>query len=1158
MSNTVHANSEKTSKRYTTEEVLKLEEDEIKAQRAQRLPVSQFPMDTETNKPAHIGLSFSGGGIRSATFNLGVLQGLREAGVLRFIDYLSTVSGGGYIGAWFTALNYRRARLQEQQAIQAKADTPAAPVSKHDDPLGYAFLDELNESGSGSPFIHHLRAYSRYLAPRSGITSGDTWTMVSIWMRNTFLIQLTIVSLLVAAVCAVDALPFAFRFLLEKTMPPTGSQPVLEGSWWWPLVFVQIACITLLVVWSLFSVEFTHNRTFYAGLRRKLEAAKIAGVKQTPATSAEALQWMCKAEKIFSNPTVGWAIMSFTLLGGSFLSSIQIFRMMEDKIPVVSFSSPMGWPVDVPVSCMVLIVAALSVLLCRYEGCKWEWVTRKPLSMLVQLAFQWLAGVLLIWGVHTFFSHLSRTDLGSDKGALISWATIFGPLMIMSGYCMILTLAIGIQGNEMEEKVREWWGRAGAWVVMTGLLYLLVTLLAISGPWMMQQASKLLNGWLTNTMILGWVTATCLAVLAGRSNKTSGKGGAPPATEGLAAHLPLLVLVGLLLSLSCLVHSILSSIAGSPHVFLLSISNSSAPCLFITTWMVLGGGTLLLSAMLMRWLDLNLFSMNPFYRNRLERCYLGGSRLDARVADPLTGFDFGNDELFDLGDDLRLASIRTRQPAKGDEGNASADLLAGQACELFPGPFPIINTAVNTGASAGNDVQDRSSESFAFTPISAGYDYWRASLGRKQLADPALVKQRECHRPTSEYGCPYGWTVGRSISVSGAAASPNSGYHTSPLVAFMLTIFNARLGWWAPNPQLDSVWKKPTPGRSSGFFGCLFRELTGSANLDSNFVYLSDGGHFENLGLYELVRRRCKVIIVGDGECDPGYTFQGLGMAIRRCRVDFGAEINIDPTQIRPDPATGLSRAHVAIGTIKYAGDSREGRLAETGTLIYIKSSVTGDEQRDVQQYRAENNRFPHEPTGDQFYSEAQFESYRRLGHHIAQKVFMPARYIGTPSDSGFLHYVDKITSFWAPPPRTNVSGFVNHADTLLDIWRQAAADTQASDDLHQALTAGCEHFFSSLQQKETVTAAAKAAPPARSERYIIQQMLQLMENVFLDLDLAHHAEHPDNAGWMRLFKIWRKSTAVQQVWTATQSTYGERFKTFWNEQLIISDEEIA
>src|SRR6185503_8936686 len=142
---------------------------------------------------------------------------------------------------------------------------------------------------------------------------------------------------------------------------------------------------------------------------------------------------------------------------------------------------------------------------------------------------------------------------------------------------------------------------------------------------------------------------------------------------------------------------------------------------------------------------------------------------------------------------------------------------------------------------------------------------------------------------------------------------------------------------------------------------------------------------FENLGVYELIRRRCKFIIACDAEEDGRFSMEALGGMVRKCRIDFGVEIDIDTSEIRSCDEKGNSRGHCAVGRIYYPG------VAEPGFLVYLKSSLTGDEVSDILQYKTQNRAFPHESTGDQFFSESQFESYRSLGYHVVRKAFRPA-----------------------------------------------------------------------------------------------------------------------------------------------------------------------
>jgi hypothetical protein len=162
----------------------------------------------------------------------------------------------------------------------------------------------------------------------------------------------------------------------------------------------------------------------------------------------------------------------------------------------------------------------------------------------------------------------------------------------------------------------------------------------------------------------------------------------------------------------------------------------------------------------------------------------------------------------------------------------------------------------------------------------------------------------------------------------------------------------------------------------------LITELIANTSTARDFVLLSDGGHFENMGLYELIRRRCRFIIVSDAQEDEKFKLEGIGGAIRKCRVDFGVAIDLNLEALRPLGDQALSRFHYSVGTVTYPGE------AECGKLIYIKATVTGDEPLDVIEFREQHKEFPHTPTADQFFDELHFESYRALGQHTAKQIF--------------------------------------------------------------------------------------------------------------------------------------------------------------------------
>lgn len=158
----------------------------------------------------------------------------------------------------------------------------------------------------------------------------------------------------------------------------------------------------------------------------------------------------------------------------------------------------------------------------------------------------------------------------------------------------------------------------------------------------------------------------------------------------------------------------------------------------------------------------------------------------------------------------------------------------------------------------------------------------------------------------------------------------------------------------------------------------LLAEMLMRLNERGRWVNLSDGGHIENLATLELLRRRCKFIVIGDGEADPDMHFFGLATLLRTARIDLGIEIDLHLDALRL-AANACSHEHVAIGRIAYPGDP------EPGYLLYLKSSVSGDEDEVVAEYRNRSPSFPHESTADQFFNEGQFEAYRALGEHVGQ-----------------------------------------------------------------------------------------------------------------------------------------------------------------------------
>jgi hypothetical protein len=241
-----------------------------------------------------------------------------------------------------------------------------------------------------------------------------------------------------------------------------------------------------------------------------------------------------------------------------------------------------------------------------------------------------------------------------------------------------------------------------------------------------------------------------------------------------------------------------------------------------------------------------------------------------------------------------------------------------------------------------------------------------------------------------------------AVAISGAAFSPTMGKFTKRLYTFLMTLLNARLGVWVPNPRFlgkkepetDSFDKalrsrlafwlnerlgvRPRPG-----LRYLLYEFLGWHRLDRRYAYVTDGGHYDNLGLVELIRRGCTEIWCFDASGDKVDTFNTLGEAISMARTDLLVETQINPEVLAPEKdGDGTAPADVVTGTYRYpkndAGEVVEGRL------IFAKAAVTSKAPWDVRAFGKKDKNFPNHSTIDQLFTDQKFESYRRLGEQAA------------------------------------------------------------------------------------------------------------------------------------------------------------------------------
>ena len=181
----------------------------------------------------------------------------------------------------------------------------------------------------------------------------------------------------------------------------------------------------------------------------------------------------------------------------------------------------------------------------------------------------------------------------------------------------------------------------------------------------------------------------------------------------------------------------------------------------------------------------------------------------------------------------------------------------------------------------------------------------------------------------------------------------------------------------SPNFKAKSDWRPPSL--------LLFREMFGRLHHKGKWVNVSDGGHIENLGAFELLRRRCEVIIIGEGEADANRGFPGLSTLLRLAEIDLGVKITFPAgslgrigLDVNKEGCKQTDRRHFAVAEISYPVGSID--EVEKGYLLYVRSSLVGDEDQIISSYRSTSKSFPHESTADQMFNEGQFEAYRRLG----------------------------------------------------------------------------------------------------------------------------------------------------------------------------------
>lgn len=857
----------------------------------------------ESRSP-RVGVALSGGGIRSATLSLGIFQGLAKLGLLRHIDYLSTVSGGGYFGGFFGHL------VQRAEDVAGKDRLERLRRQRGDDRM--ALVEELLTDLDSEP-LKHLRENGRYLSPNG---AGDLLLGAAVALRN-WVSVLWVVSV------------FALSLLSLAALVRLGLEEILV----------------------------------------------LAGRIQLP----------------------------------------------------IPWPAPVPWPVPWLSPWWIGAAAALVFLAVPPGWAYWMVPDRRDWHPWQSLFFRWLAVAVGIGaGVWAF--------LAPGVSLTVRW------LLIGLGVVALLTLGCYWAAprtkklGEPRSVMRSWLSRAVARALIVVAVLAGLALVDSIARWIVVQGHGTLGG-----------AVYALAVGAAafmRRNVASlvdrlGANKRPPLPVNLLVYAAAgTLIVATLSAIGTIPYFVTLGGNGAPPVYF-----PAAPTGGVASLAWLFGASAVLAWVIGRlWPFVNRSSLHAVYEARLRRAYLGASNKD-RVGEgenrpPLTeplptdGLPLAEYDPARFGGPVHLINVTVNETVMGRSQVEQHD-RKGMGMAVGPVGVSVARTHHAVWSDGpGSDDRDRGGEADP-APTEAGAE----ERSRRGSPSPSVDRFRVFARNAT----PEDLDVGQWIAISGAAFSTGLGSRTNLGLSLLAGLFNIRLGYWwrsgiAPRWRTGAT-RRTRAKRAVGVVRSWFpvqsslmdewlARFPGVARED---WYLSDGGHFENLAGYELIRRRLPFIVMCDNEGDPDYRFSGLANLVRKARLDFDAHVRflddaalkkVLPDQgdlrkwIRPlsalrrgkravepvdDPVTKQSRldvqsdrgelslARAALARIEYADGER-------GWLLYLKPTLLGDEPADVAQYHAEHPDFPHESTVDQFFDEAQWESYRRLGEHMASRLFgMPA-----------------------------------------------------------------------------------------------------------------------------------------------------------------------
>jgi hypothetical protein len=809
-----------------------------------------------------VGLSLSGGGIRSATTNLGILQALSRMGILPKADYLSTVSGGGYIGSCLSALLSLKSGAdpgaadqfdyRARTALRFTTRWQSFPFNPDLAPTVGRCCEPTATPTDAKHVVSHLRTHGNFLIARRGLLKRDALRAAGHLLTSTLYNLLTTAAVLFLIALFFMALAHLIEPDLFETLRPPTAATVTE------VVRVRPATASALPEYAITKREDASARQAIGG---RVDAI--------------------------------WEGMKIDLANRSLIRAAVIGALTS------------------------LVIFAFFVVAVRQQKWPKRWGAgeskedRFSRYTLNAAACGLIAALLLVW----MFVHRTDGDQGAGWIALPFFVLVGARIAAFVVYVAIARLEIA-NWPSLRCWTREFRSLWGAFQAMT--TYGMVMTLAFVALPVLAYAATDVSPWSGLAPVGSLVVSRLLVTAAAR--QTAGKLRIPTGLLHFVLGLAVTLVIGLgIVGLAAVAVDYNFARFGGTH-----------PNRLITAFAIGFVAVAMLSVLG----DINRISPHYFYRDRLLETYL---RIERPRADKSM-------ETFSDASEMALTELHGTDPQPGVPG------LGNTA------PYMLISAAINLSGSRDLTRKDRKSGYFLFS---------KYYCGSRQTG----YRKTETWRGGET-------KLSRAMTVSGAAVSSAMGMNTFFAEAFVTAMFNLRLGYWMSNPR----WNQSD--RAVFWPRYMFQEMFARTNERRPLVNLSDGGHTgDNVGIYPLLERRCQVIIACDAEADRGLSFGSFTEALRHAYVDLGVDVDIDLSMIRPDPQTGLSKNHCAIGRIRYPECPDR-----PNWLIYLKNSMTGDEPAPVMNYKTTCLDFPHESTADQFFDDGQFESYRALGVHIAEK----------------------------------------------------------------------------------------------------------------------------------------------------------------------------